>query len=89
MDISSIKKWQFVVWYRGSKTVTVEKVTQIKNDIKIFISNQDRILLSNDNDKYSVYINKELIYKRNIEPTEEQLKSMYINILKKKGYKFI
>lgn len=89
MNIDDIKDWQFNAWYRGSKVITIEKVTQINNVTKIFVSNQDRIILSDENDKYIIQVNKELIYNRNIEPTEEQLKSMYINILKRKGYKFL
>lgn len=80
MDLSTLKDFNKNVWYRGSKKLTVLKLTD--NELKF--SNEDIIQIKSD----GVYLNKKLL--SNIpDLTVDELMYMYLQCLKNKGYKFI
>lgn len=80
MDLSALKDFNKNVWYRGSKKLTIIKLTV--DTIKF--SNEDIIQIKSD----GIYLNKKIL--SNIpDLTTDELMYMYIQYLKNKGYKFI
>lgn len=80
MDLSTLKDFSKNVWYRGSKKLTIIKLTV--DTIKF--SNDDVIQIKSD----GIYLNKKIL--SNIpDLTTDELMYMYIQYLKNKGYKFI
>ena len=80
MDLSSLKDFNKNVWYRGSKTLSVIKY----NENYIKFSNEDIIEIIDNN----ILLNKKIL--TNIPDLNiDELLYMYIDNLKKRGYKFI
>jgi len=80
MDLSSLKDFNKNVWYRGSKILSILKITN--NSIKF--SNGDTINITDD----GIFLNKKIL--TNIpDITVDELMFMYLDYLKNKGYKFI
>ncbi len=81
MDVSTLKNFNIKeeYYYRGLKILTC-----IVKDNIIMFSNNDKIKINND----EVFLNNKLISNMpNL--TIDDLKDMYIHLLKQKGYKFI
>lgn len=80
MDLSSLKDFNKNVWYRGSKILSILKITN--NSIKF--SNGDIINITDE----GIFLNKKIL--TNIpDITVDELMFMYLDYLKNKGYKFI
>lgn len=80
MDLSSLKDFNKNVWYRGSKKLSILKITN--NSIKF--SNGDIINITDE----GIFLNKKIL--TNIpDITVDELMFMYLDYLKNKGYKFI
>lgn len=80
MDLASLENFKENIYYRGLKQLYVVNITTDS----ISFSNKDKIKIEDNN----IYLNNKLI--SNIpDITVNELVEMYIDILKRKGYKFL